>query len=365
MGSDFGAEVITPGNFGGNTSAFGSLGNVVGKVLAVSANGNAAAFSDTNHTPNQVYITNSLTAAAPVALAIPNATAAAFSPDGLKTFIIGGINSSSLYIYSPLQALQGPIALTGPANAISFSPNGAFAFIAESATATSSANITAFANCNNQQINVVNLFSNPIMMRVLPNVVLDGRDSYGFDFPFDNPPNLYPTHSGIHIFVLDSTGIDIATAEISVPLAAGSVCPQVLTFFSNDPSRPAQRIELGATINQQNGTPNFFFAPDASQVYFVNPASSSIDTYSFILGSFVGGIELTGNAVPISADISADGTSIEVVASDGLLHNVSTLTGGADLSQISFPNLPNYLNAFCSYTPSSGPCTLNFALVKP
>jgi hypothetical protein len=63
--------------------------------------------------------------------------------------------------------------------------------------------------------------------------------------------------------------------------------------------------------------------------------------------------------------MSADGSTIAVAGSDGLVHNVSTLTGGADLSQISFPNMPNYLNPFCSITPSAGPCTLSTVLVKP
>lgn len=357
-GSEFGAVTINPASFGSNNSAFSSLGTVNGKVLAVAENGNSAVFSDTIHTPNEVYVT-SITGA-PVALPIQNATVAAFSPDGLKAFIIGGTNSGSLYIYSSLQALQGPFSLAGPANGIAFSPNGAFAFIAEAANGASAANITAFANCSNQPVATLPLPANPIRMRVLPTVAMEGQDSYGY--PLAIGAN---KEGAIHLLVLDSTGFDIAASQISAP-ATGLSCPQGLTFVSNDPTRPAQRVELGQTINQStNGSPNFFASPDGTLLYVVNPGSSSIVVYSFIAGAITGGIELQGNATPITSDISADGGTIAIGGSDGLLHDVSTLTGGADLSQTSFPDIPNYLNAFCSITPPAGPCTLTTVLVKP
>ena len=105
MGSDFGAEILTPSSFGSSSSPFTSLGTVTGTVLASSLNGTFAAFSDTRHTPNQVYIVNSNSG--PTTLAIPSATMAAFTPDGLKTYIVGSNSptsnsENSLYIYSPL-----------------------------------------------------------------------------------------------------------------------------------------------------------------------------------------------------------------------------------------------------------------------
>jgi len=33
--------------------------------------------------------------------------------------------------------------------------------------------------------------------------------------------------------------------------------------------------------------------------------------------------------------------------------------------QLAFPNLPNYFNAFCAYSPSPSICTLDVALAKP
>ncbi len=344
-GSYFGAEVITPANFGTANSPFNSFGTVTGKVMAVSNSGTVAAFSDTSHTPNQVYIVNTSSNAA-TALNIPGATTAAFSPDGLKTFVAGGTTSNSLYVYSPQQALQGPIALSGSATGIGFAPNGAFAFVAESGA---SPNVTAFATCNNQVASApLPLPANPLMMAVLANVHMDGKDSYGNSIP-----------DGIHILILDSTGFDIVTATISAP-AAGTLCPEGLTFISNDPLRAAQRIELGQGTLQPV---NFFLSSDSTQIYIANANSSSILVYNFLVGSVIGGIELMNSATPVSAQISSDAGTILVAGSDGMVHEVSTALGGNDLVQLPFPNLPNYLNPFCTY--SATQCTLDVVLTRP
>jgi len=365
MGSDFGAQIVTPGNFGGSSSAFTSLGSITGRALATSNTGAISLFSDTLHTPNQLYVVNTgNTGSVPTtALNISNATVAAFSPDSLKAYIVGGIAGTSLYAYSPAQALKGPLPLTGPGKALAFAPNGAFAFVAQ-ANGGAGANLTAYNTCNNQVATDVNnlpaniaLPADPILMRVLPNLHIDGRDSQG-----------HPIPDGIHVLVLDSTGFDIATSTISPP-PAGSLCPQQLAFTDwaqNTPTPPPpaiQRIELGqGTLNPIN----FFASPDATQLYIVNANSSSIVIYSFISGSVIGGIELAGGVTPLSADMTVDGGTIAVAGSDGMLHEVSTALGGSDLVQLSFPNLPNFFNGFCSAIPTSGiPCILNSVLVRP
>ena len=359
MGSDFGAQIITPGNFGGSSSAFASLGAITGRALATSNTGAISLFSDTIHTPNQVYAVNTGNAASvsDTALNISNATVAAFSPDSLKAYIVAGTAGTSLYAYSPRQALKGPFPLTGPGKAIAFAPNGAFAFVAQ-ANGGAGANLTAYNTCNNQIATDVNnvlaniaLPADPILVKVLPNLHVDGSDSQG-----------HPIPDGIHVLVLDSTGFDIVTSTISPP-PAGTLCPQQLAFTDYTQQPNVQRIELGqGTLNPVN----FFASPDATQLYIVNANSSSIVIYSFISGSVIGGIELAGGVTPLSADISVDGGTIAVAGSDGMLHEVSTAIGGSDLVQLSFPNLPNFFNAFCSAIPVSGtPCILNSVLVRP
>jgi hypothetical protein len=352
MGSNFGAEVITPAQFNTANNPFTLLGTVTGRALAVSTSGLTGVFSDTVHTPNQVYVVNTANATSPaaIALAIPGATAAAFSPDELKTFIVGGTAGNSLYVYSTLQALQAPIALSGPANAVAFSPNGAFALIAESAAPP---NVTAYSTCNNQVAATVTLPANPILMKVLPNVHMDGQDSYGNSIP-----------DGVHVLVLDSTGLDIITATIAAP-APGNLCPQSMTFVSGDPLRPAQRVELGQGTVPAGTYQNFFASADASLLYIANGSTSSILTYNFVVGSVTGGIELLNNATPVMADMSLDAGTILIAGSDGMVHEVSTSLGGSDLVQLPFPNIPDYLNPFCTIYPTTGVCTLDVALTKP
>lgn len=347
MGSDFGAQVVNPTNFGSSNSPFISLGSITGKALATANKGSISIFSDTIHTPNQVYVVNETNGTSPSAssLNITAATVAAFSPDSLKAYIIGGSAETSLYAFSPLQALQGPISLSGPGKSIVFSPNGAFAFVAQAAG--TSANLTAYATCNNQLAANLALPADPLLMKVLPNVHMEGRDSSGIPIP-----------DGIHILVLDATGLDIITSSIAPP-APGTLCPQVLQF---DPVHPLLRIELGqGTLHPVN----FFASPDGTQLYLVDSSSSSILIYSFNAGSVIGGIELSGGATPLSADMSSDGSTIAVAGSDGMLHELSTQLGGSDLVQLSFPNLPNAFNAFCTLTPPSGPCIVDTVLVRP
>lgn len=362
MGSDFGALIITPANFGTNNSPFTGLGTVTGKVLATSNDGTTAVFSDTLHTPNQVYVVNAAAANSLSAtpLNISQAVASAFSPDGLKAFIFGN-GGGSLYVYSPLQALQGPIALSGPvnANSVAFSSNSAFAFVAEAEANASPANLTVFNTCNNQiaaspisNLNpnpvpaTLSLPANPLFMRVLPGIHLEGTDSSG-----------YPIPDGQHVLVLDATGVDILTAAIS-----GSACPQTLTFISGNPASLVQRIELGQGTLQPI---NFFVSADGSQLYVVAAGHASVLVYNFAAGAVTSGIELLGNAIPLSADMSADAGTILVAGSDGLLHEISTGLGGSDQVQLPFPNLPDYLNPFCAYTTTQNPCTLNLVAARP
>ena len=347
MGSDFGSEIINPLNFGTSNNPFTGLGAVTGNVLASSTNGNVAALSDTIHTPNQVYIVNS-TNGTSTALNISDAETAAFSPDGLKTFIFGN-GGTLLYVYSALQALQGPINLTGPVKNTAFSPNGAFLFAAEASTTSSSANITAFASCNNQAMASIPLPADPLLMRMLPGVHINGRDSHGYTIP-----------DGAHLFVLDATGFDILTSTVNPP-PAGTLCPQSLSFISNDPARVAQRVELGQGTLQPI---NFFASADGSQLYVLAAGIASILVYDFNVDG-VTGIEIAGNATPVAADISVDGTTIVIAGSDSQVHEITTLLGGSDQVQLQFPSLPNYINPFCTFTPAQGNCSLDFVTVKP
>jgi hypothetical protein len=372
MGSEFGAQLLNPTNLGTSNSAFTPLGTVTGQVLGISNSGTLAAFSDVVHTPNQVYIVNATNtnSTAATALNINSAVAAGFSPDGLKTFILGD-EGDSLYVYSALQALQGPnsagpgtnpqLALAGRANNLAFSPNGAFVFVTETSLNGSTPNLTAFNVCDNSIATgippvpvpaVVPLPADPIFMEVLPNFQINGTDSSGNSFP-----------PGIHIFILDSTGVDVITAS-ATPAAPGTLCPQNLTFSPtvvNGTTNLFQRVELGQGTIQPI---NFFSSADGSLLYVLTNSSSSVLVYDFDT-SAVTGIPLHGNAIPEIAAMTVDASTILAAANDGMLHEITTTLGGGDLIQLPFPDFPNYLNPFCTYTPNNLPCTLNLLAVKP
>jgi hypothetical protein len=350
MGSDFGAQVINPANLGTQNGAFTALGTVTGRVLAVSANGNIAIFSDTLHTPNQVYVVNSSNATSPsvTALNISEAPAAAFSPDGLKALIFGidGNGNRNLYVYSPLQELQ---VINLPAqtsvNSILFSANGAFAYVVEPSRGGGGPAVTVFNTCDNQistsatlQDQIIPLAASPIAFRALPD--------------------------GLHFVALESDGtIEYITATITgIPPAtpsqpATSVCPMFVSHAT------PQKIDLGQGTFQPL---NFFVSADSTLLYVLSSARNSILVYDFT-DHAVTGIQLLGptNPTPVTADMTVDDSTILVAGSDGALHEVSTALGGADLLQLPFPDLANFQNSFCTFTPASGPCVFDFVAAKP
>jgi hypothetical protein len=347
MGSEIAAVQINPANLGTSNNAFSSVGAVTGKVLAVSNNGSMAIFSDTRLVPNQVFVVNTANATLPVvALNIAAASAAAFSPDGIKAFIFGldSNGNPNLYIYSTIQALQTiPLPANTTVNTITFSANGAFTYVVEPLHGGSGSAFTVVNNCDNQIFadtisgnNFVPLSSTPVAFKALPD--------------------------GVHFLALETNGtIDYITASITgIPTAsptkpAAPLCPMTV-------GHTVKNISLGQGTFQPI---DVFASPDGTLLYVLASDRSSVLVYNFATGATTG-IELVGNATPLSGYMTADAGTIAIAGSDGMLHSVSTANGGIDMiPPLSFPNLPNYLNSFCTFTPASGPCTLNLLAVKP
>ncbi len=328
VGSNYGAQLITVANIGGSNSPFTALGTVTGTVLAVSPNGNTAIFSDTFHTPNQVFVATSSTS---TPLNIAGATTAGFSPDSLKAFIIGcragagqcPNGGDTLYIYSTLQALQIISLPSASANAVAFSSNGAFAFVSGGSTNA----LSAYRLCDNAPALTLPLPVTPSFLKVLPD--------------------------GAHLIGLDNTGFDYITTVITKP-AFPALCPQSISATS-------RHISLG----QGTFTPiNFFVSPDGTLVYVVASDRSSVLVYNFNTSS-VTGIPLANSATgqpvtSVAASITVDGTLIYVAGSDGTLHQLSTVAA-TDLLQVPFFATDN---PFCPKN-STQPCTLNVLAVRP
>lgn len=383
MGSQFGAQLITTSNLGSSTSSpFTAIGTVTGNILAISPDGNFAIFSDTVHPPNQVYVTNVTSATSPAIspFKITGAIAAAFSPDNLKAYILacittsavpctssGAVAGNTLYVYSTLKSLQ-TIPLSAPATSVTFSTNGAFAFLSGGST---TAPISIFDTCDDARDTTLdttlatNIPRSPLFLTLIPAA---------------SSPTPIVSIGAVASDVLvglDSSSLDlIATSNTAIPAGslknpAGS-CPQTISLASN-PKTTQVFTPINIPLGQGTLHPAaFFVSPNGAQAYIVASDRPSILVYNFNTG-VVSGIELAGNATPLAplnplqtvAGISTDGTLIYVAASDGLLHQIST-TSAVDLTQTSFPNLPSLPNPFCSLNALSGqPCKLDLVAVKP
>ncbi len=373
MGGNFGAVIVAPANIGTANNPFTVLGSVTGTVLAVSENGNNAIFSDVVHTPNQVYVINSSTAAI-TTLNISGATAAAFSPDGLKAFIIGPAGPSCnlsppapacLYVYSPIQALQ-TLPLAAPATGITFSSSGAFAFINGGSTTSS---LSVYNTCDNSNNPLVITFpAAPLFLNDLPPGNPPQPVASAAVNPACDPQTAHGALNcaGLDVLVgLDNTGLDLVALNTWQPAVTQS-CPQTIAVASN-PTTLAPLV-LRFDLGQGTFHPiNFFMSPDGSTAYIVTSDRSDILVYDFNTNS-TSGIPLvsaTGSPVSaVTASMTVDGTLIYVACSDGELHEVST-TIGTDLMQIPFPNLPDVTNPFCSTGATTIACNLDVVGVKP
>ncbi|MGC2542083.1 MAG: hypothetical protein WA372_12830, partial [Candidatus Sulfotelmatobacter sp.] len=358
-GSQYGALLINSANLGSTTtSPFSSipasstpLGAVTGKVIAVSPDGNFAIFSDTVSTPNQVYVVaGSSTGSGSTPLNINSATTAAFSPDNSKAFILGD-GGNTLYVYSPLQALQS-YPLTAPADAIAFSSSGAFAFIAGG---TSGENVTVLNTCNNQPatssppatgtFSITGLPATPIFLKMVP----PGSAPIGNA----SVPSLVQSDlDALDVFVgLDSTGIDVIATTTITPLApTAGLCPQQQIALATETATAVPFTPIHIDLQEGTFHPlSFFISPDGGRVYIVT-SDQGVLVFDFNTQS-TSSIPLNGNAAPLAADITVDGTLLYVAGTDGMLHELNTTTA-LDVMEIPFSQLPNSSNNFCyaSYT---------------
>jgi hypothetical protein len=358
MGSEFGAFSISVGSFGGSSSPFSPLGApgttrgvVTGNVLAVSHTGTQAIFSDTIATPNQVYVVNGSSS---IPLNINSATAAAFSPDSMETFLLGN-GGKTLYSYSTLQYQQvvQPNPLPTPATSIVFNSTGSFALLSGgSPTGT----LAVYDTCDNSLVlpylSAPAILSPPLFLRMVPsgnvpmgNTIIPNLQTQGLDF----------------FYGIDNTGIDIiATTSSQGPLT--TLCPQQVTLAQLQPATAPPTFFLPTHINIGQGTfqpINFFLSPDATRAYII-ASDLGVLVYDFNTTS-TSRILLANNASPVAADITVDGSLIYVAGSDGQLHEVNTALA-VDRMEVSFPPLVNSTNNFC-YTGSN--CALNIVAIRP
>jgi len=325
LGSSAGLMIFTPG-----TSTTGGavlqLNDVPGKVLAVSLDGDKAIVSDIRSIPNQVYIVSGElgTSRSIVSLLLPGVTAASFSPDGLKAFLVAG---STMYVYSNSLALK-TVTLPAAETAVSFYANGSLAYLAgpngvtmRNACDTTYAQATAFPG------------GNPVLFRALPD--------------------------GVRALGVESPGLDVFTVQVKAPAPATTNTPSRTTcpFTVQSPDFNFVNLGQGSFIPLK-----LLVAPDNSRAYILARNLGSVFIVDLGVNA-VSSIQLTGNPVPLDASITPDGTLIYVGASDGSVHVVSTISGG-DLQQITFSgNNSSNKTSLCSNIPQT--CDPDLVAVQP
>jgi len=256
-----------------------------GKVLAASPDGTKVVVSDTNDSPQAVFVFDT-TANASVALAVSGASAAAFSPDSLKAYIVAG---STLYVYSKLDSLR-TLPLQGPANDVAFFAEGAFGYIAGGTPA----GVMVRRTCDNGEADAVTTPGVPTLITPLPNA----KQMLAVESPRVDLINVNATPSGCTPTVSDTV--------TSFDLGHGTFVPTQVIVSS-----------------------------DGSIAYILASGLNSILVFN-IGAQTSSSISLVGNPVPLSESLSADGTLLIVGSSDGLLHTVQTATG-VDVGQAQFP----------------------------
>jgi len=289
MGTDLGLQG-TKGlmrvDVSGASPSVSEFTSVTGKVLAISPTGNKVIVSDTIQTPNQVFIfDNSTNAATP--FQITGATAAAFSVDGLKAFIVAG---NTLYVYSTIDALQSkPLGFAG--TDVAFLSQGGFAYIAGPST------VGVWWTCDNAPT---------------PSTI-----------PTSGTPSfLQSVPDASRMLALNSPNIDVIQVDTTPgPIGCQPPISNTLTSYN---------LGQGAFTAKQ-----LIISPDGSNAYVIARNLPSIPVFS-INNHISTAISLTGNVTPIAGALTPDGTLLFVTASDGSVHVLDTVVGG-DIHQITFP----------------------------
>jgi len=332
-----------------------------GQVLTISNDGKLVVVSDTVSTPSQVYIYNAGGASAPVDLILSNsgetATAAAFSPDQLKLFIL--TNLGNMYIYSTVDVLTSvSTAIPGPA--VKFSGDGSFAYVAGIPAPGTS--ISGFATCNPQ----------------LP------QGNLGFVTTPGAPIQIFPSPDDQHVIAIDPPNIDIFTAtDTQNDLMDGQfVCNAPTVTFSNT----VQSFNLG----QGNFIPIYSqLVNDGAEVILVAQNIPAVLLFNVSNGTTTS-VPFIGNSNPLSASASTDGSQVYVAACDqytgtppkqvcaaGSVHIVNTCAalacnvpptlGQGDFQQVPFVNVNEANNPnMCNSQGTGAPlCLPDLVAIRP
>jgi hypothetical protein len=334
--------------------------SLCGKVLTISNDGKLVAVSDTVSTPNQVYIYDvGSTGSTIVDLIIPGetATAAAFSPDELKLFIL--TNTGNMYVYSTVDGLAS-VSTAAPGTDIEFSADGSFAYVAQaSANSVSTYSTCSLPTMASAEIGSVATSSAPV--KIFPSPLIQA-DPLGL------------TQS---VLALEPPNIEFLTAQefTQVPILYQS--PLKLTCIPPT----IQSFTKGASFNLGQGSFDPIYsqlAADGTEVIVVARHLPAVLLFNVNNGTTTS-VPLVGNPDPLSAAASTDGSQVYIAACDqypnndptqpcaaGSVHIVNTISQG-DFQQVPYVNVNDNNNPnMCNSQGSAAPlCLPNLIAIRP
>jgi hypothetical protein len=403
IGSDQGLMYVNIGKLSVNwVSSVSTSCNVAlcGKVLTISNDGKLVVVSDTVSTPSQVYIYNGANASvAPVDLILSNpgetATAAAFSPDQLKLFIL--TNLGNMYVYSTVDTFtliapltSGSTTFTTPANAVTPSMDGTFAYVAVSpvpvppnTSPVAPGYVSGFANCDTPATQILNdvpitspaINANPLALYTLPNLRLDSNGNpTEVVLALDTP--LVPVNATTQQppTTIDMFGVNVTQYPLLYDYF--TCIPPSVTLDTNFP-------QTSVNLGQNNFTPLYSqLVADGTEMIIVGQNIPAVLVFNVSTGQ-TSSIQLArpnfGSSYPLSASASTDGSQVFVAACDqyanndptnacleASVHIVST-TGQGDYQQVPYVNIndANDTNMCNNGGVSATQCFPNLIAIKP
>lgn len=277
------------------------LSGAPGKVLAVAPDGNTVIVSDAANpdpTKRKVYVVDATSGTIQDTLAIPDATAAAFTPDGFRAFIAA---NNKLFVYSANTALQS-LTLGGTANDVALLVSGAFAYAA-------SPGIDVANVCN----------------RSLATNLSAGTPERIAATAFPVPA---PDERREQVIAVDSP--NVTQIDVNPSASSSAACP--LT--------PAHSTASHTFSGVAGFVPRQIIVTSDQQKVIIVSDQSSLLVYS--VGTTAGAgststIPLDGGAVPFAGGATLDGKTLYLGADDNTVHRIDlTANSGAgdDAQQI-------------------------------
>jgi hypothetical protein len=367
LGSDQGLMYWDVGGTGGTANLVSPVSTpcnvaLCGMLLATSGDGKQVVVADTVSSTPQVYIYNAGNNPGSVTdLILPTAaTAAAFSPDQSKIFILTG--DGLMYVYSTVNALA-PVTLPSSASSgtgVVFSADGSFAYVAGSSGASGS--VSAFSTC---------------ALTGEPSVDLLGPGgsvaTAGVPMQIFPSPSLQHANNRIsqNIYVFEPPNVQVLTAQFAQ--VSNNLLTQPTKYFCNAPNLSSFSITANYTLPGGQFTPVY--------ANLVNNGSELIVVARFIPSVLIFSdgtnfsVPLINSYDPRWASASDDGSLVFVAACDrypnndrnqpcaaGSVHIVNTLTGNDQ--QVPFVN--NTTDNMCNGQGAGAPiCFPDLIAVKP